>query len=326
MKDIKVSIVIPIYNAEKTIEKCLDSLISQTYSNIEIICVNDYSKDGVLSILERYEKNDPRIVLINHTENKNAGGARNTGIRAAQGEYICFVDQDDWLRQDAIEILVKNSKEGTIDFITSDSIYYYGEDKWKRVPNLLHTSDIVKNIEWIFLDRCRILGGLFKKSLFFENNLFFPEKLFYEDIVMQVALPLCCHSMISVDDTLYYYYCTNDTSTTHTTTWQKVMDIIKVQDDFVRIIKNLGKYTMYQELLNYRVIISTKILLFDKISQLPYVESKKLASKYIKEIPSLLPNRYVSELPLRKYLRLRFPRPFFLLRRCKICLYKILGK
>ena len=136
MSDIKVSIIIPVYNSEKTIGECLDSLICQTYRNLEIVCVNDYSKDDSLNVLKHYAEKDSRIVVINHEENKNAGGARNTAIKAATGEYICLVDNDDWLAPNAIECMINASGKGGLDMVTSDWVYYFSENKQVIRKNL----------------------------------------------------------------------------------------------------------------------------------------------------------------------------------------------
>ena len=86
-----ISVILPVYHVENYIEKCLQSLISQTFSDIEIICVNDCTQDNSITIVKEYQKKDPRIRLINHLENRGLGGARNTGISAAEGEYIVFI-------------------------------------------------------------------------------------------------------------------------------------------------------------------------------------------------------------------------------------------
>ena len=106
---ISVSIILPIYNMEKYLEASLNSLINQTLKNIEIICINDGSKDSSLSIIKKYKKIDPRIVLINQ-KNSGSGIARNNGIKVAKGEYIAFLDPDDKLySNEALEDLYSNA-------------------------------------------------------------------------------------------------------------------------------------------------------------------------------------------------------------------------
>ena len=110
---ITVSIIIPVYNAVSYIHKCLSSLLNQSIKNYEIICVNDASTDETLSVLGDYARRYSNIVVINHQKNKRQGGARNTGIRAAKGLYIGFVDSDDWVE----EVCIKSSMKKQLNMI-----------------------------------------------------------------------------------------------------------------------------------------------------------------------------------------------------------------
>lgn len=107
----KVSLIVPVYNVEKYIARCLDYCINQTYSNIEIICINDGSTDGSLSILCEYAKRDKRIKVITQ-KNGGAGSARNNGIEQASGEYVSFIDSDDWTYLTLYETFVKAISKG----------------------------------------------------------------------------------------------------------------------------------------------------------------------------------------------------------------------
>ena len=115
-----VSVLVPVYNAEKTIVRCLDSILGQTYQNIEVIIVNDGSKDNTLSILENYSEKDVRIRLYDE-QNGGVATARNIALRNAKGEYILYVDSDDWLELNAIECLLgEMRKDVDIVFCASD--------------------------------------------------------------------------------------------------------------------------------------------------------------------------------------------------------------
>ena len=105
-----VSVVLPIYNVEKYLPKCLDSVVGQSYENIEIICINDGSPDESEKIVADYMKNDSRIVLINQ-KNQGLSGARNTGIENAKGEYIMFLDSDDWIDPETVEVAVDEAQK-----------------------------------------------------------------------------------------------------------------------------------------------------------------------------------------------------------------------
>ena len=104
----KVSIIIPVYNSEKYISKCLDSVLNQTYKNIEILVINDGSKDNSIDILREYEKKDDRIVVIDK-ENEGVAKTRNQGIKKATGDYIMFIDNDDFIDEDYVETYLKNT-------------------------------------------------------------------------------------------------------------------------------------------------------------------------------------------------------------------------
>ena len=188
MKDIRVSIVVPVYNSHATLPKCLDSLIAQTWQNLEIICVNDKSKDNSIDVIKEYQQKDGRVKLVDHAENMNAGGARNSGIKAATGEYICFCDNDDWLIPDAIGILVDASEEGRIDFVASQWCEYYSEDRKTDKKNLIVGGTKEENREYALLNGCRILGCLIRRDIFYNNDLFYPEKTFFEDNAIGMSL------------------------------------------------------------------------------------------------------------------------------------------
>ena len=101
---VKISIIVPVYNTEPYLEQCLDSIINQTLEDIEIICVNDGSTDNSLSVLEEYASKDNRIKIINQ-ENEGPGFARNNGLKSVNGEYVLFVDSDDWIELNTCEAL-----------------------------------------------------------------------------------------------------------------------------------------------------------------------------------------------------------------------------
>ena len=101
----KISVIIPVYNTEKYLEQCLESVINQTYKDLEIICVNDASTDNSFDVINEYSKKDSRIKYINFETNKGVSAARNVGLEAATGDYICFIDSDDWIEQTQTETM-----------------------------------------------------------------------------------------------------------------------------------------------------------------------------------------------------------------------------
>ena len=208
-----ISVVIPIYNVEKYLEQCLDSVINQTYKNIEIICVNDCSTDNSAIILEKYAKLDSRIVIVNNKKNIGLGLSRNEGIKIANGEFIHCLDSDDWIELNAYEICVNvlNSTDKDID-VLKFAFYCHNEKTKKtdirsispynltgRVLNIDSKPEVLKT--WVTCAWSKIM----RKDFIFENNLFYSDRRCYEDVnyslyVLERALKIFC-----INNTLLHY-------------------------------------------------------------------------------------------------------------------------
>lgn len=163
----KVSIIVPIHNVEKYIERCTKSLISQTYRDIEILLINDGSPDNSKTICERYEKIDKRIKLYNK-ENGGLSDARNYGLKRAKGEYILFVDSDDYIESNTVEVLISEMKKDNLDIVAGNAVLEAdGEDKWtlrvminaKRVKFILRNAKKTKT-------KIKLLIFLISKKLY----------------------------------------------------------------------------------------------------------------------------------------------------------------
>ena len=191
----KVSIIIPIYNGEKHLAECLDTIQNQTYTNLEIICINDGSRDKSLSILKEYQKKDDRFIVI---DQKNAGQskARNEGIRRASGKYISFVDCDDFIELDMIEKMVLKAEETNADIvITNFSLYFEDTGRYEsyRDEVLYYT---LKN-KVFTVEECPeiikyvgVWDKLFETDFLKKNNLLFWENIIYEDHLYSVQAEL----------------------------------------------------------------------------------------------------------------------------------------
>ena len=222
---IKFSVVLPIYNVEKYLSRCIDSLIRQSYSNIEILLVDDGSKDESLSICKEYEAKDSRIHVF-HKENEGLGLTRNYGVEQATGEYITFVDSDDYLTLDAIDSMVKKAVETDADVVIA-SHYYKNKKQEIELSERLYCGTEIKEILMVHmmgnngnqLDALSYTawGKLYKKEIFTKNRLLFPSerKLIWEDLAFSVeAYPLC--EKVYILHKPVYYYCFNEGSLTHT--------------------------------------------------------------------------------------------------------------
>ncbi|NPE32098.1 glycosyltransferase, partial [Methanococcoides sp. SA1] len=184
----KISIVIPVYNAERYLNECMDSIIGQSLKDIEIICVVNGSTDSSLEILEAYAKKDHRIILI-EKEIADVGGARNTGVNAASGEYLMFIDSDDWIKLEACEKLYGIAKEHDLDILQGDFINipkkYFRDFKCKhelinRNLSGLDFWNINKNITGMNWDK------IWKRNFFVDDELYNPEGIYFEDVITSV--------------------------------------------------------------------------------------------------------------------------------------------
>ena len=292
--DRRVSIVVPVYNSHGTLPKCLDSLIAQTYQDLEIICVNDKSTDNSLDIIKEYQQRDKRVVLIDHQENRNAGGARNSGIKAATGTYICFVDNDDWLTSDAIEVLIKESDDCKIDFVVPKWCEYYNEDHKTVKNNLIVGATKEENCNEALLHGCRILGCLIRRDIFFDYDLFYPENTFFEDNAIGIGLIMSAKDIKVVDQVLYYYQMV-DGSSSRTISIVKIKDRIKTTD---LCIRNLDRLRLIndknQSLVNY-CCLRFSFITIQLLAKLGNSEAKGQMRIVAEKIRKMMPNSIVNE-------------------------------
>lgn len=179
----KVSVIIPIYNAEKYLKECLDSVIEQTLQDIEIICVDDGSTDNSLQILNEYERQDKRIKVLTQ-KNLHAGVARNNGLKVATGEYVHFLDSDDWIESEAYEKLYKIIKENDSDIVKFRAYSYNNETKEVTTRAYLNIAEVPKkcfetnlNITENPSDVVNLpdspWSGLYKREFLINNNIYF---------------------------------------------------------------------------------------------------------------------------------------------------------
>jgi len=180
----KISIIIPVYNVSKYLKRCLDSVINQTYKNIEIIIVNDGSTDDSLKICESYQKKDKRIIIINQ-KNQGLSAARNKGLNIANGKYICFIDSDDYVFYDYVLYLYRLIKKDNYDFSSCNSIKIINNKQFKT--NIKEKKYILNSktaLKMLFNNNNNFSqsawGKLYKKELF--KNIKYPVGKVYEDI------------------------------------------------------------------------------------------------------------------------------------------------
>lgn len=219
----KVSIILPVYNVEKYISHCLDSIISQSYSDFEVIAVNDASPDRSIDIVKDYAKHDSRIKIIDK-EHSGLGLTRNKGIKHAEGEYLLFVDSDDYLSLNALEVLVKKSQENDSDIIffnyvtennynhtsTVCPLPYDSDTKDNKLISELY-ADIIGKLPESKFNSTSMLGSAWrrfiKKELLINNNIEFSseQKILLEDSLVSLKLHNASENTLLIPDILYHY-------------------------------------------------------------------------------------------------------------------------
>ena len=248
----KISVIIPVYNAEKYLGQCLDSLIGQTFSDFEIICVNDGSNDSSLDILNSYADKCDKIKIIN-IENSGPGPARNKGLDIASGDYITFVDADDWVDKKFLEILYGSAIKTNADITECSYCSYYEADSiYKNRNEIRKLKKCIKTGDFMRVSRDKIIPNLFNQGFSFKTpwkklykrelfyNLRFKNYLFAEDVLVVLEAYLKSKAFSYLPDILYYYRVRN-ASVSHDVS-ETAMQIFPVYKDIVDIIKKYGVY------------------------------------------------------------------------------------
>lgn len=225
---IKVSIIVPVYNVEKYIERCLKSLVNQTMQEIEILIINDGTKDNSMDVCNKYAKLDDRIKIYNK-ENEGLGLTRNYGIKRALGEYVCFVDSDDYVDVDMCQKLYNEAKKNDADIVYGGIFYDNNNNKIVKKPCVNNVTmwkgkEKVKELLLDFIAtkpkekndtimEVSVWKALFKRKILVENNiLFVSERQFIsEDVIFDIDYFLHCKCIVAIPDCIYYY-CLNENS------------------------------------------------------------------------------------------------------------------
>ncbi len=256
----KVSVIVPVYNVEKFLPRCLDSIINQTLKDIEIICINDGSPDNCLSILEDYAKKDSRIRIINQ-ENSGPSVSRNKGILMAQGEYIGFVDSDDWLDVDFYEKLYAAAQKYDAD-IAACGIKVYR--KYSRVNYMLkYTKEsCVDDLERkLYLcdvpETCNVWNKIYRTTFIKNNNIEFEVGInFGEDVSFTMEALYFSENLVTIPNTLYNYDRLNVNSIVRTKSDKLIRDAEHVHNrmsDFLKS-KNINLPKTWRQVRKYKFL------------------------------------------------------------------------
>lgn len=231
----KVSIIVPIYNTEKYLKKCLDSLVNQTLKDIEIILINDGSTDNSQNIIDNYCAKYSSKIKSFTKENSGQASARNLGITKATGQYIGFVDSDDWIELNMYEKLYNKATEDNLDIVCCNMFLIVNGIKQKCASRLTYPNDITKNY---IINECDPCNKIFKKNLLLNNNIVFLENRIYEDLAMIPTLALYTNKIGYIDCYLYNYLIRKGSTMNQTKYNKKLEDIFYVMEELSNKFKN----------------------------------------------------------------------------------------
>lgn len=248
--DIKVSVIVPVYNVEQYLERCLNSLINQTLKDIEIICVNDGSTDSSLSILENFAAQDNRIKIINQN-NQGPSIARNSALKLTTGEYIGYVDSDDCVSDNFFELLYNNAKKYNADIACGEIIRPNAKKHvkfmtLKRIKVYNKTEDKYKACQ--IPEKSYICNKIYKRTSLINSKIEFEPGVTYEDMKWIHVVVDKLGSLVTVPKAIYYYF-ENPNSITRTQTKEHLKDFYKACSDCIEYlmlnrikVRNFKKY------------------------------------------------------------------------------------
>ena len=239
----KISIIVPVYNVEEYIDRCLASLVNQSLEDDEIIIVNDGSPDNSQSIIDKYVKKNPKKIKSFIQENGGQGSARNFGLQQATGEYIAYVDSDDWIESNMLLEMYEKASSENLDIVICGSYNVKGNDKIVELDNIFF-SDNQKNA---FFGRMAVWNKIYRRSLLIDNQLKFRSKVWYEDVDFTLRAVANATKIGYINKPLYNYLI-REGSTMNNSNIDRNLEIIQAFEQVLQS-KELKKYREIVEFL-----------------------------------------------------------------------------
>lgn len=295
-RNIKISVIIPVYNVEQYLEKCIESVLQQKYDNYEIILVDDGATDDSGKICEGYGEKFPEKIRVIHQENKGLGGARNTGIEQAEGDYLFFVDSDDYIEQGCFEKLNQVICTYHADMVIFNMKTVDTEGNMIRRSSLDLPEGVftLAQVPKLMFVQTSAWGKLYHRNLFLETGIRFPERKWFEDIWVAYGLFVSAQRIVKCDDVLYNYVMRSG-SIMNSKKIERNVEILEAYDAVQSFLTRKKLYEQYREEMEYIVTNnafiggSIRVLLVDQKS--PVLQ--KLRDYMDKYYVDYINNRYL---------------------------------
>ncbi|MGL5570616.1 glycosyltransferase family 2 protein [Cetobacterium sp.] len=263
MKEVKISVIVPVYKTEKYLERCLESILSQTLKEIEVIIVNDGSPDDSYKIIEKFLKNDKRIKVINQ-ENLGLSVARNNGIKKAEGEYILNIDSDDWIEQNYLLDIYLKAQKNKLDMVITNIFWDYDNGILKEEKDLeIDENLIISGKEYVKeLNEGKtfpsVSNKLLKRSLYIENNIFHPEGISMGEDFFTISRLAHYAKKVGKIEKAYLHYIQNPKSIMNSNASKKIYELLSGFEILENFYKN-------KNLFDVSKVRGMNILLFNSI-------------------------------------------------------------
>ena len=302
MSKYKVSIIVPVYGVEKYIDKCLDSLVKQSLKEIEIIVVNDGTKDNSQKIIDKYVKKYPDKIKSYIKENGGQGSARNYGLKKAMGEYIGYVDSDDFVEKDMYKKLYNKAIENDYDIVVCGN-YNVSEDyKTKNIDTF--TNYYNTDLENLFFGKMAVWNKIYKRDILIKNKLEFKEKVWYEDLAFTLKTVMNSNTFAFIDEPLYDYLI-REGSTMNNSNVQRNLEILDAFNDILSYIKHNKKeeyFSKIEFLAIDHIYISAivRVLKAEADDKVKRETINKLIDYMNKKFPNYKNNKYINSLSKKR--------------------------
>lgn len=298
MNKCKLSIIVPVYGVEKYIDKCLNSLVKQSLKEIEIIVVNDGTKDNSQKIIDKYVKKYPDKIKSYIKENGGQGSARNYGLKKTTGEYIGYVDSDDFVEKDMYKKLYNKAKENNYDIVVCGN-YNVSEDyQNKNIDTFINNYNT--DLENIFFGKMAVWNKIYKRDILIKNKLEFKEKVWYEDLAFTLKAIMNSNTFAFIDEPLYDYLI-REGSTMNNSNVQRNLEILDAFNDILSYIQHNKKeeyFSKIEFLAIDHIYISAivRVLKAEADDKVKRETINKLIDYMNKKFPNYKNNKYINTL------------------------------
>lgn len=298
----KLSIIIPVYNVEKYLSRCLDSVVYPSLQNYEILAVNDGSTDASSSILHDYESRYSSLIRVVNQDNQGLGAASNTGIEAALGEFIAFLDSDDYYSPGAVPELLKLCSLNC-DICIFDIVSVNSQAQEIGRSSESCTDDSVFSLETnptILLGSPSRVNKLYRRSLFIDSGIRYPSRVWFEDYRTTPKL-FAAASEITYRPLPLYNYLQQSESITHIKNASRNLEIITASEDILDYFSSAGLYNKYRDELEYSVYYNELLTSSTRVNLIDYSSpvQEELLSWYINRFPEYSNNPYFKQMPAK---------------------------